>query len=209
MFYTNVVSTKKRYRCFPLSRVSNLPAETYTHLCLAEGSRFYSVVSAGTGTQALFPSAGAGCFSLGSGPELRANGERWDSIPGRIPGGAGELAGCPAGRREPRAEAAAAQAHRPGCATWGILALRGDRSVAAGGLGRAARAGERGEPGLPWVWGGDKPGSTASAPPAVTRGAQCAPRPRVGSDKGCEGRAGRFSPGEKVYPPHFGRRKLD
>ena len=40
--------------------------------------------------------------------------------------------------------------------------------------------------------------------------ARSVPRaPESGSDKGCEGRAGRFSPGEKVYPLHFGRRKLD
>ena len=49
-FYTNVVSTKKRYRCFPLSRVSNIPAETFTSLCPAEESWFYSVVRAGEKT---------------------------------------------------------------------------------------------------------------------------------------------------------------
>ena len=83
------------------------------------------------------------------------------------------------------------------------MALRGDRSVAAGGLGRAARAGERGEPGLPWVWGGDKPGSAASAPPAVTRGAQCAPRPRVGLRQRLRGQGRAVQPWRKGLSSPF------
>lgn len=94
-----------------LSRVSNLPMETFTGLLPAEGRRLYS--GAWVGTRVPAPSASS---AVGLRPRVWDPGRQrtWsDGAAGRASREAPRAGDCPGGRWEARAEAAAAQAHRP------------------------------------------------------------------------------------------------
>ena len=187
-----------------LSGVSNLPKETFTCLLPAEGRRLYS--GAWVGTRVPAPSASA---AMGLRPprgwDPGRQRTRSDGAAGRASREAPRAGDCPGGRREARAEAAAAQAHRPRLRYVGA-----PRRCAEGGRLRGGGSeGEWGEPAcgvirkLCEVWGGGD-GKLWLRPAWCLSVARGAPnRPGSHSDKDC----GEVHAWRKVYSLGCGRRR--